>query len=69
LGKGLLSFFVFWKNYKSGANFWAIFFHGNSHLLLLTKKFWARFWATFSPTHPVTLLHQRQAVIKPFVSR
>jgi hypothetical protein len=32
------------------------FFHGKKICIKLEKTIWATFWATFSETHPVTLL-------------
>jgi hypothetical protein len=44
-------------NDRSSANLWDIFFHGTSCVLIGTKNGWDTFWAIFSQTHLVTLIH------------
>jgi hypothetical protein len=52
-----LDYFVqFFFNYGSNHTFWAIFFHGKSYVLVLTKVDKATFFAIFSQTHLVTLV-------------
>jgi hypothetical protein len=43
---------------------WGIYSHKNISISL-TKKFWARFWAIFSPTHLATLLGRLGGRTKP----
>jgi hypothetical protein len=48
---------------------WASFFHGTSYVLILAKKIWATSWATFSPTHLVTLFCKHsECFYKQFVT-
>jgi hypothetical protein len=44
------------ENFRSSTNNWATFFIGKKYALIITKMDWATVWATFSPTHPVTLV-------------
>jgi hypothetical protein len=54
----------FFLNYRSGANYWATFIHGESHGLIFTKMGWTTLWAIIPSTHQVTLLVM-QLVISP----
>jgi hypothetical protein len=52
----LLSFGRSVENYRSSANSLAPFLHNDRYVVILAKKLGrATFWATFSPTHLVTL--------------
>jgi hypothetical protein len=41
---------------EAAQNFGLLFPHSSGFISILTKMAWATFWATFSPTHPVTLV-------------
>jgi hypothetical protein len=47
---------------------WEVSFHCKSYVLMLTKMFWATFWAIFfQKTHLVTLLFSHASEIQRFV--
>jgi hypothetical protein len=49
----VIGYFGQWfEYYRSIAHFWTTFSHGPSYVFILTKMD----WATFSPTHLVTLV-------------
>jgi hypothetical protein len=52
----IFKFGLWFKNYRISKTFSAIFFHGTSCVLIVTKNGWATFWPTFSQTQLVTLL-------------
>jgi hypothetical protein len=53
----VIVYFGQWFEYYSGSTpFWATFFRGTSHVLILIKIVQTSFWATFTQTHLVTLV-------------
>jgi hypothetical protein len=51
----VVSFVLFFKNYRTSANVWTAFSKRTIYVFILTIRGWATVWATFSQANMVTL--------------